>query len=207
MPNDLCDEHQAMTTKRSAQPSSSPRFVRAMHPKRDVRPEPATLRMILSQGWWGQTKIHGHRAQVHISHELALPPIVYTRHGTRHRRPLSELMAKELRRIFGPSEGWTVLDAEWCKEEDRLYVFDVLRHNGTLLEDASYADRYAILPRLYKSPCIETLPILRTAAACVKVLMSSDPKVEGLVFKAASAPGFLDANIVRCRKAGIPRGK
>ena len=95
-------------------------------------------------------------------------------------------------------EGWTVVDAEWHEPSDQLYIFDILKHNGRLLDSYTYADRYALLPRVYTSPLVETLPILKTVEQCLEVLESQNPIIEGLVFKAPHTEGFLDTSIIRC---------
>lgn len=171
-----------------------------MHPKTEVRPDRAAIKRILDNGWVGQAKIHGHRAQIHVPSEPGEATLVYNRQAQLHARPLSKRLDAEVRRLFAPSEGWTVIDAEWLKPEDRLHVFDVLKRQGRLLADYTYEQRYELLPRVFSSECLEVLPLLRTADKCMDVLASTDPHVEGVVLKALNTPGFRDTSIVRCRK-------
>lgn len=185
-------------TRRSVVPM--PLFIRAMHPKTAVLPEPAAIRRILAAGWVGQLKIHGHRAQLHVPSIQGEPIIAYTRQGKRHGKALPSAVEKELRRIFTPAKGWNVLDAEWVKSDDRLYVFDLLKEDGTLLRSLAYPDRWKRLPRHFISPHVTILPLLKTLPACLEALASPDPRVEGLVFKSSTSPGFSDTSIVRCRK-------
>ncbi len=175
-------------------------FIKAMHPKTEIKPEPAAIDKFLRMGWAGQTKIHGHRAQVHISADENEDPIVYNRQGRPHKMLLPPGITKELRRVLKLRSGWTVIDAEWMKPEGKLYLFDILKQDGKLLRSSSYGERYALLPKSYISPHLKTLPLLTTAQKCLEVLNSPETYIEGLVFKSLSAKGFDDTSIVRCRK-------
>jgi ATP-dependent DNA ligase len=171
-----------------------------MHPKSEVSPTPASIEKLLRAGWAGQMKVHGHRAQVHLSADPDVEPIVYNRQGRPHKKLLPDEIAGELRRIFDLRDGWTVIDSEWLKPEGKLFLFDVLKLDGKPLRSATYADRYAFLPRSYISPSVKTLPLLMTAEKCMDVLNSREEYVEGLVFKSLVSKGFEDTSIVRCRK-------
>ena len=50
--------------------------------------------------------------------------------GQELRQGLEEAMVAELRRVFTPSIDWNVIDAEWLKPEEKLYVFDLLKRDG-----------------------------------------------------------------------------
>jgi ATP-dependent DNA ligase len=176
-------------------------FIAAPHPKTIVAPTRPAMQKVLDAGWWGQMKIHGHRAQIHIAADESLPPIAYTRQGRPHTVPLPKEFLSELRRLLAPKNGYSAVDAEWLKPAGKLYLFDYLKHNGQVLSAYTYAERYQLLPRVYRSSCIETLPILRSAEECLEVLARSEPWVEGLVFKSPTTVGFRDSAIVRCRKA------
>ena len=178
----------------------SPRFIRAMHPKREVQPKPETLQRLLGLGWVGQTKIHGHRCQLHISSKTEEPIVAYTRIGKHHTRPLTPAMEKEVRRLFTPKRGWNVIDAEWYKPEDKLYVFDFLKKEDKILKLLTFPERFKLLPREYISPRVMTLPLLKDEVSCLKVLSSPRKDVEGLVFKSMARKGFADTSIIRCRK-------
>ena len=104
-------------------------------------------------------------------------------------------------RIFRQDHGWSVIDAEWLKADDRLFVFDFLKRGDRPLDGQTYADRYALLPRVYASSKIVTLPPLKTLEQCLAVMADPAPYVEGLVFKAPLTRGFADSAIVRCRRA------
>ena len=93
------------------------------------------------------------------------------------------MIVAELRRILRPEDHWTVLDAEWLKPENKLYLFDVLKLNGENLRRLTYEERYKLLPRAYLSPFVQTLPLLTTTEKCMKALSSTEEQVEGLVFK------------------------
>jgi ATP-dependent DNA ligase len=175
-------------------------FLRAMHPKTEISPTPAAVEKILRSGWVGQIKIHGHRAQIHLPADAKQEMIAYNRQGRRHAKLLPPNIVKELRRLFDVQEGWTVLDCEWVKPEDKLYIFDILKRNGENLRRLTYSERYELLPRSYISPHIQTLPLLKTVDKCMQVLHSQEEHIEGLVFKSPTTKGFEDTSIVRCRK-------
>lgn len=145
-------------------------------------------------------KVHGHRAQIHLPAMKSEEPIAYNRQGRPHKKLLPDEIVEELHRIFKPEDDWTVLDSEWLKPEGKLFVFDVLKLNGKLLRTLSYADRYKLLPKLYISPHVQTLPLLTTAEKCMEVLARKEDYIEGLVFKSLTSKGFEDTSIVRCRK-------
>jgi ATP-dependent DNA ligase len=170
-----------------------------MHPKTEISPTLSSVDKILKAGWIGQMKVHGHRAQIHLSPESD-EIVVYNRQGRAHKMALQKEIENELRRIFDLESGWTVIDAEWLKPEKQLYIFDLLKKDGKLLRSLTYTERYALLPKSYISPYVKTLPWLTTVAKCMAVLESPEDDIEGLVFKSPSTKGFDDTSIVRCRK-------
>lgn len=174
-------------------------FVRPMHPKTEIRPDREAVARVLGLGWAGQIKIHGHRAQIHISADPQEAPLAYNRHGELHKKLIPDAIAQELRRLFQPTSGWNVIDAEWLKPEGKLYVFDFIKREGELLSRLTYPERWKLLPRAYISPSISTLPILTTVEKCMEILENPAPHVEGLVFKSQTTRGFEDSSIVRCR--------
>jgi ATP-dependent DNA ligase len=176
------------------------RFIKAMHPKSEIRPDGTAIERILAAGWVGQLKIHGHRAQIHISADPAVPLIAYTRQGKRHTKELPETMVKEIRRLFRPTKGWTAIDAEWLKPKNKLFVFDLLKLEDRSLRALAYPDRWSMLPRAFISPHVSVLPLLRDLPSCLKQLRLKGEHIEGLVFKSATSIGFSDTSIVRCRK-------
>ncbi len=175
-------------------------FIKAMHPKAEIRPEAAAIEKMLKLGWVGQLKIHGHRAQIHVSHDDKIAPIVFNRQGKRHAVDLSPAMVKELRRLFRPEDGWNVVDAEWLKPEKKIFVFDFLKKEDKLLRAMTFPERWALLPKSFLSPHFKVLPLIKDLPSCVKALETEDDALEGLVFKSSSSTGFSDTSIVRCRK-------
>ncbi len=175
-------------------------FIKAMHPKTEISPTPAAVEKMLKAGWVGQIKIHGHRAQIHLPADSNEAPIVYNRMGRPHKKLLPDKIVAELRRLIPVKKDWTVIDAEWLKPEDKIYIFDILKSNGLLLRGLTYLERSQLLPKLYISPYLQTLPHLTTSTKCLEVLASTDANVEGLVFKSRDSKGFEDTSIVRCRK-------
>lgn len=175
------------------------RFIKPIHPKTMIAPEETAIKKVMAAGWWGQPKIHGHRAQIHIPSDGS-PCLVYNRHGKLHREKLTPAMDSELHRIFGPSKDWNVIDAEWMKPEEKVFVFDFLKHEGTVLDDLSFSERYDLIPKLYVSPFVSTVPVFKTLDRCLSYLSSDLPAfIEGLVFRASLSRGFSDSTIVRCR--------
>lgn len=179
--------------------SNQSQFIRPIHPKTEIRPDPDAISRILKLGWVGQTKIHGHRAQIHIHADDTIAPIAYNRQGKVHTKMLPDEVIFELRRILPLRTGWTVIDCEWLKSDDRLYLFDILKLNDELLKGFTYAERYEILPQVYSSPHIETLQLHKTVAKCLEVIDSAGEQIEGLVFRSLKTKGFLDTSIIRCR--------
>jgi len=174
-------------------------FMRPMHPKTEIRPTPEAIERVLAAGWVGQLKIHGHRAQIHISSDSEDEILAYNRQGQLHKKALPEGMVSELRRLFTPSQGWNVIDAEWIKTDDRVYVFDFLKKEGKSQVRLNFQARWQLLPRAYLSPIFQTLPILTDLSQCLKALARPEAYIEGLVFKSPS-PGFEDTSIIRCRR-------
>lgn len=175
-------------------------FIRPMHPKSEIRPDVAAIRRILNRGWCAQTKIHGHRAQIHIPADKTLPLLVFNRHGAPHKKTLEPQLEAELRKCFTPSVGWNVIDSEWLKPEKKIYVFDFIKFQDKLLSHLTFPERWAILPRIFSSDCIEVLPLIHSANGCMEVLESQEEYIEGIVLKSLNTPGFQDTSIVRCRK-------
>ena len=142
-------------------------YIRAMHPKTEIRPTRESIEKILKAGWIGQMKVHGHRAQVHLSVDPKKEPIVYNRQGRPHKKLLPDTITGELRRIFDLETDWTVIDAEWLKPEGLLFIFDILKLDGKSLRPMSYAERFALLPKSYISPHVKLLPVLTTVSKCI----------------------------------------
>lgn len=174
------------------------RFIKPIHPKTEISPNEAAIKKVIAAGWWGQPKIHGHRAQIHISCDE--PCLVYNRQGNLHKESLSQELEAELRRIFAPQKDWTVIDAEWLKPAKKIFVFDVLKHEGKILDSLGFEERYDLIPKAYLSPHISTLPVFKTVERCMNYLSGDLPTfVEGLVFRSPTTRGFSDSAIVRCR--------
>lgn len=181
-------------------------YIRAPHPKTEIRPDLASVSRILDAGWLAQLKIHGHRAQVHIHESDLQPVLVYNRHGQQHKKVLPDAVEAELRRVFLPARGWNVLDAEWIKDVDKIYIFDFLKQDNQSLRGLNFESRWKRLPRNFISPSLQILPLLRDATECMAALARPEEWIEGVVFKSAS-PGFEDTSIIRCRKSAFTKGR
>ncbi len=174
-------------------------FVRPMHPKAEILPNSDSVRKVLNAGWVGQLKIHGHRAQIHLSADPKEAILVYNRQGQLHKKSLTAPMQSELRRLFTPSTGWNVIDAEWIKEDGKLFVFDFIKREDESLHRMTFQERWKLLPRAYISPVVQTLGLFTTLEQCMDALGRDEDRIEGLVFK-SSSPGFEDTSILRCRR-------
>lgn len=155
------------------------------------------MKRVLDQGWAGQQKIHGHRAQIHLGPGQT---IVYNRHGQLAARELDLELDHELRRVLGVTDEWVAVDAEWLKPEGKIFLFDYLKFSGVVLFGETYLERWQRLPRVYRSKHISTLKLLRTVKQCLTVYEQNVPHHEGLVFKSLNSSGFSDTSIIRCRK-------
>ena len=175
-------------------------YIKTAHPKTEIQVDAAAFRRILEAGWWGQVKIHGHRAQIHLPAEPKADCLVYNRHGRLHAKHLEPEIISEFRRIFSLEKSWTVLEAEWLKDENKLFLFDCIKLDGRNLSTLSYEKRYELLPKLYLSPFLTTLPVLRTVEDCMAVLKDTAPHIEGLIFKSRHSIGFPNHSMIRCRK-------
>jgi len=179
---------------------TSSRFIKPIHPKTNISPTAPMIRKVIASGWWAQPKVAGHRAQIHIPSDES-SCLVYNRQGNLHKETLTPSMEAELKRIFKPEQGWNVIDAEWLKSEKSLFVFDFLKKDDQVLDHLSFAERYELLPKLFLSPHISTLPIFKTPEKCLEYLASDlSDTIEGLVFRSAFSTGFSDNTIVRCRR-------
>lgn len=179
---------------------NQPRFIKPIHPKASIAPTPEAIKNILKAGWWGQVKIHGHRAQIHLPAKDHHEIVVFNRQGQLHQKKLPEKLAFELMRVFKPKKDWNVIDGEWLKATDQLFIFDALKWEGRLLDRLSYQERFSILPRVFGISDIQVLSPLRTVEACLQVLYDVNPVIEGLVFKSPTTKGFSDTAVVRCRR-------
>ena len=172
------------------------KFLTPQHPKTSVAPTERAVVGYMDSGWWGQRKIDGRRAQIHVEGGKVE---LWTRQGTRHTWEVPEQVKVELRRYCGDRR-YTVLDGEWA--DGRIYLFDILRDDQVLLNQLNYRDRYERLLLPFISPVVQLLPILKTTKQCLAELRRDDPLVEGLVFRDPGARGWFDGAIVRCRRKG-----
>lgn len=174
-------------------------FIRAPHPKTNLKPDAQVIQRILDRGWAAQLKIHGHRAQIHIPLDKGQKILIYNRQGRLHKLQPSPEMVSELFRLFPPQFDWNVIDAEWVKPLNKIFVFDILKRNGELLQGKSYKERYDMLPRIYRSDIIETLPLFYNASRALERVESAPDYVEGLVLRSLETKGFHDTSLIRCR--------
>jgi len=185
-------------------------FLNPQHPKHCVAPTPDAIARLLRSGWVGQCKVNGHRAQSHVGVEGGVRTSHYfTRQGTRHTAKVPQPITAALECMFEPVEStWTVVDAEWQKEQGVFYLFDLLKLHGKSLDHLSFGQRHAFLSEIAERlnpigyDSVSLLPILTTVDACMSMLQNESPAIEGLVFRSLNSKGFEDTAIVRCRKSG-----
>ena len=176
-------------------------FIKTAHPKKEIKVDISAFRRILEEGWWGQCKIHGHRAQIHLSANPAEKCLAFNRHDQLHAKELDTEIITELRRILDLQKGWSAIEAEWLKPEKKLFLFDYIKANDVILATLGYEERYQLLPRAYLSPHIATLAVLRTAEDCMAVIRDPAAHIEGLLFKSRFSQGFSNHSMIRCRKS------
>ncbi len=157
-------------------------------------------RTTLTSAWAFASTYRLDRRLRHVPADPKTPILVFNRQGDLHKKAVSPALDAEIRRVLAPQADWSAIDAEWLKADDRVFLFDFLKREGRSLETMPYEERWALLPRVYRSPFLETLEIFRTADKCLEALARTETWVEGLVFKSLKAPGFSDASVVRCRK-------
>jgi hypothetical protein len=129
----------------------SSRFIRAPHPKTEIKPSSDAIRKVLGLGWVGQLKIHGHRVQLHVPADRDEEVLAYNRQGQLHAKALPPKMEAEIRRLFTPDTDWNVVEGEWLKPKDTIHFFDFLKEEGKLLDRLPFAERWKRLPRAFIS--------------------------------------------------------
>lgn len=175
-------------------------FLQAQHPgnKSNLMADEGTFSRLLKLGWIGQKKMNGFRLQCHV--EVGGQITAYTRKGTKHTRKMSEAINRSFLQLE-PEKGTNVFDAEWVQPLNQVFLFDVLVHEGQLLNKLTYKERYEVLTEIFKvTPHMRMLPLISSVKACMSHMQSDSKYVEGLVFKALSRKGWPDTAIVRCRK-------
>jgi ATP-dependent DNA ligase len=173
-------------------------FIQSQHPKNGITPEAEHIRGFLELNWIGQAKMNGHRLQIHISPKGQMT--CFTRQGNLHTKKLStELEASFLQ--YADKDGILVLDCEWIKSLDQVWLFDVLKYQGRTMMFSSYKERYGILKSIYAIAAnIKLSRVLKKEKDCLKVLADPNEIIEGLVLKAWETKGWPDTAIVRCLK-------
>ena len=173
-------------------------FIQSQHPKNGITPEAEHIRGFLELNWIGQAKMNGHRLQIHITPKGQMT--CFTRQGTLHTKKLStELEASFLQ--YADKDGILVLDCEWIKSLDQVWLFDVLKYQGRTMMFSSYKERYGILKSIYAIAAnIKLSRVLKKEKDCLKVLADPNEIIEGLVLKAWETKGWPDTAIVRCLK-------
>jgi ATP-dependent DNA ligase len=185
--------------KEMRQKMNSTSFIQPQHPKSNLIFDKSVIKDLLEKSWIGQTKINGHRIQLHISKNEI---VCYTRQGTIHTKKLDKKMIEAID-SYRPAKKnvWTVLDGEWLKSQDKIFLFDILKHENETLQFSTYKDRYKLLKSIYVfCPEITLLRNLKTVDACMKVMKDDKEEHEGLVFKSTTTKGWPDTAIVRCLK-------
>lgn len=168
------------------------------HPKKSVEPTREAISRVMGLGFAAQRKVDGHRAQIHIKADGEV--VAFTRQGLRHSKKIPVDLS-----LFRPTKGWTVIDAEWQKAENKIYVFDLLVQESKYLAAETYEDRHRLLLQHFVAlaPGISILPLIRDVDRALQILADKDRYTEGLVLRHIQAKGFPDSAIIRCRKYGV----
>lgn len=177
-----------------------PMFIEPQHPKGELPATQESVEKYIRWGWWGQKKINGYRCQIHICNKGKVS--YFTRQGSLHTRKVPEILTEQLVRHLTPEKGFNVLDAEWQRQQESIYLFDVLQLEGQLLSALTYAERYQKLRKelFFIEPNIKFLPVYKSVRQCMQVLNKDEEWVEGLVFKLPHNRGWKNDAIQRCRK-------
>lgn len=177
-----------------------PMFIQAQHPKGELPPTEDSVSKYIRWGWWGQKKINGYRCQIHISSKSEV--FYFTRQGRLHTRKVPEIVNEQLLRHLIPTKGFNTFDAEWQRQQETIYLFDVLKLENKLLQNLTYAERYKILRKdlFFIEPNVKFLPVYKSVRQCMQVLNKDDVWVEGLVFKLPDIQGWDNDAIQRCTK-------
>jgi hypothetical protein len=111
------------------------------------------------RGWHGQVKKNGTSSIIGVSPDKEL--VTKTRHGEDHKAwSFTEGSSQIFKSL--PGKGWHVINAELMHSKtpnikDTHYIYDILVHDGTFLLGTTYAQRYAILQKLFlKNPLAST---------------------------------------------------
>jgi hypothetical protein len=104
-------------------------------------------------GWLAQVKKNGTNSVIFVPPDRV--PYAYNRHGERHK---AWEFDKESARLFAklPGRNWYVFNAELLHNKvsggprNTNYLHDVLVYDGTYLLGRSYAERYALLDKLFR---------------------------------------------------------
>lgn len=178
------------------------RFIPAQHPENsNLTADEEAFQRFLNLGWAAQIKMNGYRLQAHVGGgEL----VAYTRDGIEHTRKLPKAITTSYLSLG--TQSLNIFDSEWVSPLGQAFVFDILVHEGTLLNEMSYADRYAILADVFTpTDTMHLLPLITSAKAAMKVMQTDEPYVEGLVFKRLDRKGWPNTSIVRCRKPKVKK--
>lgn len=179
---------------------SEPVFINPQHPKASVPPIREDIEDFIRWGWWGQKKVDGYRCQIHITSKGDIK--YYTRQGSLHTRKVPDIISDQLKRHLTPSDGVNVFESEWQRQQEKIYLFDVLKLENILLNEKTFAERHDILRKdlFFIEPNISFLPVYKSVYQCMQVLNKDEDYIEGLVFKLPTNKGWKNDAILRCRK-------
>ena len=178
---------------------TKPMFIDPQHPKAETPPNEEDIADLIRWGWWGQKKVDGYRCQIHITAKGEIT--YYTRQGNIHTRAVPAILTEQLLRHLKPAVGVSVFESEWQRQQEKIYLFDVLKLEDKLLEKKNFAERHQILRKdlFFIEPNIEFLPIYKSVRQCMQILKKDEEWIEGLVFKLPHNPGWQNDAIQRCR--------
>lgn len=168
-------------------------YIKIYHPKKSMQPTRETIQTVLGAGWVAQAKKNGYRCQIHRTDEGLKN---YTRQGSLHTRQLPLEIQEQLMAVLPVG---TAVVGEWVHHEGRLYLFDLIKKDGKILDRDSYEERYKLLPDVVG--IVSVLPLLRDTDKAFSELQKESN--EGLVFKTLFGKITDDNSIIRCRRSGV----
>ena len=175
-------------------------FVKSASARTQILPTTRAIKKALDANWVGQIHWVGHRLQIHIPKAKSREIIIYNAKGQIYKNSLPEPISEDLRKIFIPLRGWNAITASWIPATKKLYVSDIVKKDNQVLSQIPFKDRWVMIPKIFPSKDIRTLPILSTVNKCLSVINDPNPKVAGLILRSKDSVGFPPTSLIRCNK-------
>ncbi len=195
---------------------NSPTFIK---PPRAEQAIPSILFPLYEKrGYWGQIKKNGTNNIIAVSPDKQLT--TWERHGNPHKLwSFTEASAAAFKSLPG---GWHVINTELMHSKtpgikDTNYIHDILVHDGEFLVGTTYAQRYAILQKLFLNNAQGSTPshwiinahtwLARNFRESFQAIFAgiAEPKVdEGIILKDPNMTLSVNTNNSWLVKARVP---